>query len=74
MPPLPVVALPAYRGWEGILKVAYNALKLQRDGIRVDSVGWICNPDGMGQGSGILREELGYLVNLHPIDPALHGT
>ena len=49
------------------LKKASNALLLQRDDIKVDSISRIGNLDGMGQGSGITREELWDLVNLHPI-------
>ena len=40
----------------------------------MDRVGRVGNADGMGRGSGILREETWDLVDLYPIDPALHGA
>jgi hypothetical protein len=62
------------RSREGILKIAYNTLEFERDGIRVDSIGRASNRDGMARGSGIVREELWDLINLHAIDTTLHGT
>ena len=62
------------RSGEGKFKIAYNVLKLQRDGIRVDRVCRVSNLDGMGQGSRILCEKMWDLVDLYPIDPTLHGT
>jgi hypothetical protein len=62
------------RSGEEKLKVAYNPLKLKRDGIRLDRVGRVGNSDGMGQGIRITGEEPRDLIDLYPIDPTLHGT
>jgi hypothetical protein len=40
-----VIILVLSRGREGIIKIAYNTLKLQRDGIRVDIIGRVSNQD-----------------------------